>query len=272
MIAAFLSFSLFASSSALTLIASDDRRPLETVVADAERAFAEGVNARNDAEAARRYFGDAARGYDELWRRGCRNAALALNRSRAHRLAGDLAAAIAALHEGLFIARYDRRLEVELEDARSAVAYSHDDLAALCRPKPAGGIGSRMSPLEAYLAAGLLWLVTCLGIARFAMTRVPGWLLISAMAAGCLLVLGGLWWQDWRNQSKEQGRPLVIVNPDAALKAGNGETWPDRLKWRLPRGAEARELTRRGGWIQVQLAGGPVGWLPGSSAISVAVE
>jgi hypothetical protein len=139
----------------------------------------------------------------------------------------------------------------------------------LCRPKPAGGIGSRMSPLEAYLAAGLLWLVTCLGITRFAMTRIPGWLLISGIGGLCLLVLGGLWWRDWRHQANEHARPLVIVTDDVALKGGNGETWPDRLKWRLPRGVEAREMTRRGGWVQVELAGGSVGWLPERKVISL---
>jgi hypothetical protein len=269
MICASLALLLAASSSAETAAAGrSDPRPLEKVGADAERAFAEGTKARSDAEAARRFFREAARDYDEVWQRGGRNPALAVDRSRAHRLAGDLPAAIAALHEGLAAARYDRALEVELEDARAAVAYSHDDIASLCRPKPAGGIGSRMSPLEAYLAAGLLWLVTCLGITRFAMTRVPGWLLISGIGGLCLLVLGGLWWRDWRHQANEHARPLVIVTDDTALKAGNGETWPDRLKWRLPRGVEARELTRRGGWVQVELAGGFVGWLPERKVIS----
>ena len=272
MTSAFLIFSLVLSpsSSDLALIGLSNRKADETILEESEQAFAAGVAARNDAAVARRHFLEAARGYDELLVRGCRNPALASNRSRAHRLAGDLPRAIAAIHDGLAVARYDRPLQVELEDARSAVAYSHDDLAALCRPRPTGGIGTRMSPLEALLAAGLLWLFACLGVARFAMTRVPHWIIASGVALLALLILGGMWWQDARRQTRERARPLLIVKDDSSLKLGNGESWPDRLKWRLPRGVEARELTRRGGWVQVELAGGTVGWLPEASTIGAA--
>ena len=235
----------------------------EDMLGRTEGAFARGTQHRDDADTAREWFAAAARGYDELWRRGHHNPALALNRARAHRLAGNLPTALAALYDGLAVTRYDRPLQVALEDARSAVAYPHDgELAAQCRPKPAGGISSRMAPAEAFLAAGLFWLLACLGVARFAMTRVPGWLMFTAIGLVCLAVLGGLWWQDWRRQTAQRDRPLVIVTNDAALKTGNGETWPDRLKSKLPRGVEGRELARRGGWVQVELAGGAVGWLP----------
>ena len=241
----------------------------ETVLTDAEQHFLAGANSRNDSDAARKLFAQSASEYDELWQRGHHNAALARNRARAHRLSGNLPAAIAALHDGLAAARYDRALQVELEETRSAVAYPHDDLAVQCRPRPPGGIGSRMAPIEAYLAAGLFWLLACLGVARFAMTRVPGWLLISGIALVCLAILGGFWIQDWRRQTNEHDRPLVIVKDDCALKVGNGDTWPDRLKWKLPRGVEARELARRGGWVQVELAAGAAGWLPETNILNI---
>lgn len=242
----------------------------EDILSRTESAFALGTQHRDDADAAREWFRAAARGYDELWRRGRHNPALALARARAHRLGGDLPAGLAALHEGLAVARYDRPLRVELEDARSAVAYPHDgDLAAQCRPTPPGGIGTRMSPAEAYLAAGLLWLLASLGVARFAMTRAPVWLGFTGVGVVCLAVLGGLWCQDWRRQTAAEARPVVIVTADAMLKAGNGDSWTDRLNARLPRGVEARELSRRGGWVQVELAGGAVGWLPETAVMSV---
>jgi hypothetical protein len=235
----------------------------EDILSRTESAFALGTQHRDDADAARPWFAAAARGYDELWRRGHHSPDLALNRARARRLAGDLPGCLAALHEGLALARSSRPLQVELEDARSAVAYPHDgDLAAECRPRPPGGVGTRMSPGEAYLAAGLFWLVACLGVARFAMTRAPLWLAVAGVGLVCLAVLGGLWYQDWRRQTAEAERPLVIVTADAALKTGNGDSWTNRLVARLPRGVEARELSRRGGWVQVELAGGIAGWLP----------
>jgi hypothetical protein len=233
------------------------------VLTAAERAFAEGTARRDNAAAARGWFREAANGYDELWRRGFRNPALARNRARAHRLAGDLPGAIAALHQGLAVARYDRPLQVELEGARSAVAYPIDgDLAAQCRPPPARTVGTRMSPAEAYLVAGLLWLLVCGGVARFAMTRARWWLVFAGGWAAGLAVLGGLWWSDHRAQARGGARPLVIVADDATLRRGNAESYPPRLEPKLPRGVEARELTRRGGWVQVELAGGAVGWLP----------
>src|SRR5436305_3968111 len=103
----------------------------ERVLTDADRAFADGVALRADAAAARKRFAAAAAGYDELWRLGHHDPALAFNRARAHRLAGDLPGAVVALHDGLAVARYDRALQAGLEEARSAVAYPLDgELAA----------------------------------------------------------------------------------------------------------------------------------------------
>jgi hypothetical protein len=233
------------------------------VLMDANRAFAEGVELRADAVKARPAFARAARGYDELWHRGFRNPGLALNRARAHQLAGDLPGAIVAYHDGLAVARYDRPLQLGLEDARSAVAYPIEgDLVAQCRPRPRPTIGTRMSPAEAYISAGVAWLLVCLGAARFAMIRVVGWLVFAGFWLACLGLLGGLWWQDWRHRERDEAKPLVVVRGDVFLRKGNAEGYPPRLESRLPRGVEARELTRRGGWVQVELAGGVVGWLP----------
>lgn len=244
--------------------------PPEAVLARAESCFAEGVKARSDAAEARRWFRAAAAGYDDLWRSGHRNPALALNRAKARRLAGDLPGAVVALHEGLAVARHDRPLQVELEDARAAVVYPLDgELAAQCRPRPAATIGTRMSVPDAFFAAGLLWLVVCLGLARFAMTRGVGWLPLAGSGLFGLLLLGGFWWQDWRHREREESRPLLVVKDDVLLRRGNAEGYPPRLEPRLPKGVEARELTRRGGWVQVELAGGAVGWLPEGAVIGV---
>jgi hypothetical protein len=232
--------------------------------------FEAGIEARNDSAAARVHFAKAAAFYDELWRHPIHNAALAKNRARAHRLAGNLPASIAALHDGLAVARYDRELQMELEDARAAVEYAHADLAAACRPAALRGIGTRMSPLEAYLIAAGLWFATCFAAARFFMSRVPAWLLVSAACLAGLAVLGGFWWRDSERRSTESARPLIVVSRPSELKTGNGDLWPDRVKWKLPAGVEARELTRRGGWIQIELANGTAGWVPEEAAITSA--
>lgn len=239
----------------------------DNVRADAEAAFAQGTELRGDSHRARPCFVRAAAAYDELWNRGLRNPALALQRARAHRLAGDLPGSLAAIHEGLAVARHNRALQAALDDARAAVAYPLDgELAAECRPKLRATIGTRMAPGEAHLIAGGLWLLACLAVARFRMTRAGSWLVVSGLCSTGLLLLGGLWWQDDRQRDV---RSLVVVMDDGELRKGNGPSYPPRFAQRLPRGVEARVLSRRGGWVQVELAGGAVGWFPEAAVLNV---
>jgi hypothetical protein len=240
------------------------------ILAAAEQAFSEGVALRDDEAKARPVFSRAAVGYDELWRRGHHSPDLVLNRAHAHRLAGNLAAEIAALHEGLAAMRWSRSLQVALEEARAAVAYpAAGDLAAQCRPAPPGGIGTRFSPTDAWVAAGLLWLFACGGLARFAMTRAPGWLVFATLWVAGLALLGTLWLFDRHRHERENELPLLVVARDATLRKGNADAYPARLDAKLPRGVEVRKLAERGGWVQVQIAGGAVGWLPGTAVMAV---
>jgi hypothetical protein len=247
---------LFSSSTAFA------SSPAETL-AEAEAAFAEGVALRDDSMNARPAFARAANAYDILWNHGHHTPELALNRSRAHRLAGDLPRAIAALHDGLAVTRFSRPLQVELEDARAAVRYPLEgELALQSRPKPLRGVSTRMSSADAWILAGFAWLVACAGVARFAMTRNALWFVVTALGAVGLLALGALWVQDSRIREREESLPLLVLSDDATLRRGNAVAYPSRYDTVLPKGAEVRELNRRGGWVQVQLPGGAVGWLP----------
>jgi hypothetical protein len=242
--------------------------PTEALAA-AEAAFAEGVALRHDSAKARPTFARAADRYDVLWSLGFRSPELARNRSRAHRLAGNLPKSIAVLHEGLAATRFARPLQVELEDARAAVQFPLDgELAAQCRPRPYVGVSTRMSVADAWVVAGGLWLVACTGVTRFAMTRNGFWLVVAGLGTTALLVLGGLWIQDDRRRTRDESLPLLIVFDDTTLRRGNAPAYPPRLDAVLPKGAEVRELTRRGGWVQVQLPGGAIGWLPESAVIA----
>ena len=210
-------------------------------------------------------FRAAARLYDELWRRGCRDPNLALNRGNARRLGGDLAGAILALNEGLVAARWNRPLQVALEDARSAVSYpAHSDLEALCRPAPASTIGTRMSPVEARLTTALVWFLACGGVTRFVMTRAGWWLAFAGLCIAGLLLLGGLWLRDAARRSQENEHPLIVVAQEVQLRKGNAEAFPPRFEdpAKLPKGVEGREIACRGGWVQIRLASGSIGWVP----------
>ncbi|QJW95863.1 SH3 domain-containing protein [Frigoriglobus tundricola] len=241
--------------------------PADTLAA-AEAAFAEGTELRSDEAKARPAFARAAEGYDVLWNQGHRTPDLALNRARAHRLAGNLPRCIAALHDGLAPARFARPLQAELADARAAVAFPLDgELAAQCRPKAPGTVSARMSGAEAWVITGVLWLLACAGLARFAMTRSVTWLGFAAVWLVGLALLGGLWLQDARARDRDESLPLRVVVSDTVLRKGNADAYLPRVEPALPRGTEVRELARRGGWVQVELAGGAVGWLPEAATI-----
>ncbi len=253
---------LFSASPAVASSPAD-------ALAAAESAFAEGVELRTDSAKARPAFARAAAAYDVLWNRGHHTPELALNRARAHRLAGSLPRSVAALHDGLAVARFARPLQVELDDARAAVPFPLDgELAVQCRPRAVGTVSARMSPADAWFAAGFLWLLACTGAARFAMTRSAVWLGAAAAGVAGLLLLGGLWVEDARRRARDESLPLLVAADDVMLRKGNADAYPPRVEPALPKGTEVREVSRRGGWVQVRLPGGATGWLPEAAVIA----
>jgi hypothetical protein len=94
--------------------------------------------------------------------------------------------------------------------------------------------------------------------------RRPGLLaglsLLALAAAGGALLL--------RNERAGTARPLVVLAADGLLlRKGNSALFPPRFETPLNRGVEAELLFRRGGWLQIELAGGEVGWVPARAAL-----
>ncbi len=236
----------------------------------ATREYRAGLDAREDSARAIPHFAGAATAYERLWQRGISNHFLAANRARAYLLAGELGHAIAAYREGLMVFPHDRTLRTELQYAREQVAYPvHGGLAEQCRPQ-------ERSPLlrEASLATLWPWLiglysVACLVLARAWMKRSRDWARLGGFLLGLgILVLVATLYSEFLIREEQRVPALVIGEPGTPLFAGNGEHYPTRLD-RLPAGVEARILTQRGEWIQIQLKGGMVGWIPASSALIV---
>jgi len=239
----------------------------DPLVAAAE-AFAEGAALRGDSEKARPKFARAAELYDTVWNRGARSSELALARARAHRLAGNLPRAIAALRDGLAAVPSARELQTELADARAAVAYPLEGtVGAQCRAREVFTVAARVSVAEAWVLAGALWFLACACAARFIMTRAAGWLWTAGAWALVLAAFGVLWVHDARARAD---RPAHVLLADTVLRTGNAASFAERLDSPLPAGAEVRELSRRGGWAQVELPGGAVGWLPLSALVACA--
>lgn len=220
-----------------------------------DAAFARGLELKEDAKAARPHLVEAARGYDAEWRGGNRSPVLATNRSRAHYLAGDLPGAILAARSGLKETPYDADLTSQLETLRSQVPYPADT-----RPKRAGGLRTRLSPWDLFVVAVMGVVAFVVGVARQFTTR-DWWALPALLVGVVLLALVGLAGWQLQRVAAEQPEVLVLVRP-TTLRKGNGDTYEPRLDTALPRGAEVVVRHRRGGWVQVELAGGVVGWVP----------
>lgn len=231
-----------------------------TVLAEAVEAFQRARAIPEQPDQARKLYEQAAAGCEELRVRGAHNADLYRNQGNAYLLAGDLPRALLAYRRGIRLAPNDAALRASLDHAREQVMYPAH--AALGRP-PVDHWPPwlpRPSPSRCFWLAGLSYAAGCMAATRFWMVRQRVLLLLATGAwASCLLLvvipLG--------ERNTDQRSRLVIVAEDGVLlRKGNGLTYPPRYETPLNRGVEARLRFVRGEWLQVELAGGEVGWVP----------
>jgi hypothetical protein len=240
----------------------DATAPDVAVLDQAEADFQEGVRLRDQPNLAKPLFQKAAEGYETLRRRGIDNAALARNEANAFLLADDLPRAILAYRRGLRVTLNDSSLRAGLTYARSQVAYPQTDYFA--RPPT-----DHRPPWLPRIAAGwyvllatLAYSAACLALTRWWMTRRGKWLgggLMAFAIAG--LFVGGLFAEAWRDADFSRYPVTVIAEDGVLLRSGNGLSYPPRYSEPLNRGVEARLLHVRGDWLQIEVAGGEVGWI-----------
>ncbi len=237
----------------------------DTAVAGAaEEAFGRGVECRDRGEKSRAHFRTAAEGFEELRRRGVRNALLERDLGNAYLLADDLPQAILAYRRGLRMQPNDRVLRRNLEAARQRVLFLES--SGLGRPPeerrppwlPHAPRTLFAGAVLAYLAFWLL-LTRWYMVRRGALLSAAGVCLAVAAAGTLLLVAGGL---------LESSRPVVVIAADGVrLRKGNGQSFSPRHDTPLNRGVEASLLYRKGGWLQIELSGGEVGWVSADQAL-----
>jgi hypothetical protein len=217
--------------------------------------FARGVQLRADREAAKQAFAEAARGYAEVWRQGDTSASNFSNWARAAELAGQRAEAIQAMRLGLRIHPTDWELKRDLLQLRELVGYPRD-----VNPPPLPAWSSRVGEADRYvlflfsvilLLAGAVW--------WFTTRRAVAWWLIAPGLLGLVFVL-----VSTLMIQAELRQPVVsVIARPIILRTGNGPSYPARLPTPLNPGTEVRRLHERGGWVQVELDPGVVGWVPG---------
>jgi hypothetical protein len=232
------------------------------LLARAEQAFRTGVAARTDSSQARHYFGKAASDYEILRQRGYRSSALFGNQGNAYFLAGDWPGAILAFQRGLRLDGGNRQIQAHLDHARSQVVSPFPPVRGLLPWLP------RWHSNRLLVAA-----IGCYGVACLAWTR--WWMIrqsrlwkaaVGAMLIG--MVAAANWgleaWEDQQNLKY----PLVVIAEDGVkLRNGNGSSYPAYEDATLNRGVEARMVFSRGNWLQIELAGGKLGWVPRAAAL-----
>ncbi len=232
------------------------------LVSRASAAVAAGEGERASDVQARPHFRRAAASYEELLRRGVRNPLLLRNLGNAHFLAGDIPRAVLAYRRGLQLRPDDPDLLAALMTVRERVYLPPG--STLGRPPeddPLPGL-PLFPPSWLVGLAALMYLLSCLVLTRWWMTRSRRTLALGVFLlfqVGTTTVLVGY---RAKLAAEEATHPLVVIRAaNVKLLQGNGPDYPTRYETSARPGVEGRLLFERDGWLQIELAGGEVGWV-----------
>lgn len=238
--------------------------------AQATEAWCEAINCLKDPkqkEQALYYFRKAAQDYEDHCRTVVETPYARRWLGYSYDVVGDFPRAILAYRRGLRLDPGDAKLETALRHARARVEYPPSPTASLMRPERELWPGWLALHRLGLLAFGA-YAAACLTLTRWRMTRgrLSLWIgLIAVFIALVPTVGSGV---EWLRRQRDDATPVVVLARSEMLRTGNGPEYPSRLDVALPRGAEVRRLFERGGWYQVELSGGPVGWLPREAVVS----
>jgi hypothetical protein len=245
-----------------------DSSSVAALQTEAEALFRLGLDRHDHPEKAQSFFLQSAERFESLRQRGADNAELDRNLGNAYLLGGDLPRAILAYRRGLRRSPSDRRMQEALAFARSQVAHGTGNglghPPSESRPPWLPRLATSWCLALALGAYTLGWLAA----ARWWMRRDSRAMVLAV--AGCLaaaVLVAGLVAEEVRDHDLIE-RPVVVVAEDGVLlRSGNGLRYPPCFETPLNRGVEARLLFIRGHWLQIELAGGEVGWVPREYAL-----
>ncbi len=245
-------------------------------VALAEHAVAEfrhGVALRSEKDRGVPRFRQAVRDLAELSLRGMSNPTLYLSLGNAQLLGGDVAGAIVSYRVGLHFEPTSPHLRAALAAARNQVDYPIE--GALGKQTPSVNTWTPASNSILALAF-IAYVSACVVFTRWRMKRHRSLLVMSIaffLAAVTTTGWGLMIFEKERTANVESW--AVIKIEGQRLRKGNGwlsdgqPAFPARYATPLPIGVEARVLCERADWVQLELGGGEVGWLPKAAVLIV---
>jgi hypothetical protein len=249
--------------------------PSPELLQQAEQSFAEGVRTKEDRRLAKKHFVDAARKYALLHAQGAHHADLYLNWGNAEMLADKVPQAILAYRRGL-------RLEPGRRDLMENLTFAQNRLphppAADVSSTRKGGIGDTWLSLVPCLSPHVRLALCLASLSAYSLASISfvWWLKVRqtrlAVRSVLLLLLtatcGFFWHREEVRLQDELAHPLVVIARETAFQRGNGSSYPaDALVPILYPGMEGRRLFERGGWLQVQLPNGAIGWVPADAVL-----
>jgi hypothetical protein len=232
----------------------------------AETEFQEGIRSREHGGASRAHFRRAAVAFEQLTHHGVRNPLLYRNLGNAWFLAGEQSRAILAYRAGLKLTPRNAGLREGLTLTREAVLYPEN--GPFIRPhledRPAWL--TAVAPTTLLGSAVTMYALTWVCFARWLMVR-RGRVLLVGMAT-LAISLGLTSWLIFEQRGNRDIKTAVVIDRDGVfLRKGNGRAFPTRFDTVLPRGAEATLLYTEEGWVQIEMPGAGVGWVPRDAVI-----
>jgi hypothetical protein len=251
-----------------TVPSADDLLSDSHVLAEAESAFHAGVEKRFSPQEAQMHFRRAAELYEQLRCRGVEGVAMNHNLGNAYLLSGDFPRAILAYRRTLRYAGSDRQIQEALAFARSQVAFPNGGYLGRPPVEQRPPWLPRLSPAW-YASFGFVFYYLAWLAVTYWWTGRPGhWLLWAALCFFVALILGVALVAEERRDADFTNRPVVVLSDDGVLlRTGNGFSYPPRSETPLNRGVEARLLFVRSDWLQIELSGGEIGWVPREYAL-----
>ena len=223
----------------------------------AESAFEAGL-AAEEGSSARAHFRQAARLYREIRDQGIENVDLYRNLANASLCAHDYPLAILAYRRGLALTPYDSELRNNLSLARARCDGT--SLQPVYDWWPMTIAAWPTSPWLLAIDYGLFLVLCALWVGDWTIPKRTAWLI--TMGCACMALSLALAVRIARER-EDRLFPIVIVSEDdILLRKGNGLAYPPQNDVPIFRGAEARLLAERHGWVKIKLESGQTGWAP----------